>query len=429
MELELTRSQLVRWRTAVFAIFLASGLSIATWASRVPAIKVTLGVDNIQIGLLLLGAGASSIIGVFMAPVILARIGAKRGMFWAMIIFAAGVAVIGIGTDVAHSYGLVFAGLVAVRLRQRLARRDDERRGRGDREAVRQDDHAAVPRVLQLRHRDRRRHRLPRGRVGTRTSSPTRAFMTVAHPRDRVRRASRTSRRARSRWTRSTTADRKSWRERLHVAMSAWREPRTYALGLIILGMAFAEGGANDWLALGIVEGHGARRGARRRGPRGLLGEHDGGPHGRRPARRPVRPRRHAARARGDRHRSVFCCSSSRPTSRSSSSAPRCGAPGVSLGFPLGMSAAADDPAKAAARVSAAATIGYIAFLCGPPILGFISEHIGLLNTLFILVGLVRRLGSRLRGGQADRRLDRRRRPPRRASRIAAARHPVRRSS
>jgi MFS family permease len=62
---------------------------------------------------------------------------------------------------------------------------------------------------------------------------------------------------------------------------------------------------------------------------------------------------------------------------------------GASLGFPLGMSAAADDPAKAAARVSAAATIGYVAFLGGPPVLGIISEHIGLLNTLFILVGLV----------------------------------------
>ncbi len=39
--------------------------------------------------------------------------------------------------------------------------------------------------------------------------------------------------------------------------------------------------------------------------------------------------------------------------------------------------------------MSAAATIGYVAFLCGPPILGFISDHIGLLNTLFILVALV----------------------------------------
>jgi len=52
------------------------------------------------------------------------------------------------------------------------------------------------------------------------------------------------------------------------------------------------------------------------------------------------------------------------------------------------MSAAADDPAKAAARVSAAATIGYIAFLGGPPVLGFVSEHIGLLNTLYVLAVL-----------------------------------------
>ena len=41
------------------------------------------------------------------------------------------------------------------------------------------------------------------------------------------------------------------------------------------------------------------------------------------------------------------------------------------------------------APVSAAATIGYVAFLGGPPVLGVISEHIGLLNTLFILVALV----------------------------------------
>ncbi len=62
---------------------------------------------------------------------------------------------------------------------------------------------------------------------------------------------------------------------------------------------------------------------------------------------------------------------------------------GASLGFPLGMSAAGDDPARAAARVSAAATIGYVAFLAGPPLLGVISEQIGLLNTLYVLVVLV----------------------------------------
>lgn len=52
MERALTRPQVAHWRTAVFAIFLVSGLSIATWASRVPDIKLALGVDNFQIGLL-----------------------------------------------------------------------------------------------------------------------------------------------------------------------------------------------------------------------------------------------------------------------------------------------------------------------------------------------------------------------------------------
>ena len=43
---------------------------------------------------------------------------------------------------------------------------------------------------------------------------------------------------------------------------------------------------------------------------------------------------------------------------------------GASLGFPVGMSAAADDPVHAAARVSVVSTIGYTAFLAGPPLLG-----------------------------------------------------------
>ena len=41
------------------------------------------------------------------------------------------------------------------------------------------------------------------------------------------------------------------------------------------------------------------------------------------------------------------------------------------------------------ASVSAAATIGYLAFLCGPPVLGWISHQSGLLPTLWILVALI----------------------------------------
>ena len=62
---------------------------------------------------------------------------------------------------------------------------------------------------------------------------------------------------------------------------------------------------------------------------------------------------------------------------------------GASLGFPMGMSAAGDDPTRAAARVSAVATIGYVAFLVGPPVIGFVGDRIGLLNALWIVLVLI----------------------------------------
>ena len=80
-----------------------------------PAIKVALGVDNIQIGLMLLGAGIASILGLSLATVVLARFGARTGMLGAILVFAVGVAVIGIGTDVAHSLVVVVARARAVR--------------------------------------------------------------------------------------------------------------------------------------------------------------------------------------------------------------------------------------------------------------------------------------------------------------------------
>ena len=58
---------------------------------------------------------------------------------------------------------------------------------------------------------------------------------------------------------------------------------------------------------------------------------------------------------------------------------------GASLGFPVGMSAAADDPARAHARLSVVSTIGYTAFLAGPPLLGFLGDHFGILRSLTVV--------------------------------------------
>jgi MFS family permease len=61
---------------------------------------------------------------------------------------------------------------------------------------------------------------------------------------------------------------------------------------------------------------------------------------------------------------------------------------GASLGFPLGMSAGADDPALAAPRVSVIASIGYCAFLGGPPFIGFLGNHVSVRYAL-LAVGVL----------------------------------------
>jgi MFS family permease len=386
MELDLTRSQLVRWRTAIFAIFLASGLSIATWASRVPAIRTALGIDNIQVGLLLLGMGVASIVGLSISSVVIARFGARRGMLGALIAVAIGAAVIGIGTDLVPAYGVVMLGLAVFGF------------GNGACDVMMNVEGAAIEKVtgrtiLPLFHAFFSFGTVIGAGLGVaaaawgvnvfvHTNAVACAILVIAV-------VSYLNVPARDIADDTPADDRPSgWRARLAFALSAWREPRTYALGVIMLGMAFAEGGANDWLPLAVVDDHGADEAY---GAAALtvfsiamtVVRVFGGPLVDRFGRVLVLRALAVTATAG---LLLFILAPNLPLVFVGAALWGVGA---SLGFPLGMSAAADDPAKAAARVSAAATIGYVAFLCGPPILGFISEHVGLLNTLFVIVGLI----------------------------------------
>ena len=387
MDTVLSRSQYVRWRTAIFAIFLASGLSIATWASRVPDIKLALEVDKAQVGMLLLGAGIASIIGISTSPAIMARTGARLGMMVSIFTFASGVALIGIGANVLGSYSVVLIGLVLFGL------------GNGcvdvmmNVEATAIEQHSGKT-ILPLFHAFFSFGTVIGAGLGalaaqlqinvfTHTLVVAIAIATIG-----VISIASVPRRAEALDPTTDDGEKVHWRERMHVAMSAWREPRTYAIGVVMLGMSFAEGGANDWLALGVAEDHG---GGTALGAAALatfsvamtVVRVFGGPLVDRFGRVAVLRILSVAAASGI---LLFILAPSLPLVFVGAALWGVGA---SLGFPLGMSAAADDPAKAAARVSAAATIGYISFLGGPPVLGFISEHIGLLNTLYILVGLV----------------------------------------
>ena len=60
---------------------------------------------------------------------------------------------------------------------------------------------------------------------------------------------------------------------------------------------------------------------------------------------------------------------------------------GCALGFPIGISAAADDPKTAVRGVAAVSAISYGAFLLGPMGIGFLGEHFGLLRAFLLLIG------------------------------------------
>ena len=86
------------------------------------------------------------------------------------------------------------------------------------------------------------------------------------------------------------------------------------------------------------------------------------------------------------------------PGSRSSSTARASGRPsrapllwggGLALGFPVGMSAGADEPARAAPRVSVISSISYCAFLTGPPLIGFLGERVSVLTALTAVIVLL----------------------------------------
>ena len=170
--------------------------------------------------------------------------------------------------------------------------------------------------------------------------------------------------------------------------MSAWVEPRTLLIGLVALGWAFTEGSANDWLALAMIDGRGVDNG------QGALlfgvftaamtvGRITGVPLLDRFGR--VATLRGAAIAAVVGLGIVILV----PSVPIAVIGIVLWGLGASLGFPVGMSSAADDPARAAARVSVVSTVGYCAFLVGPPVIGFVGDHIGLLNALFITMGLI----------------------------------------
>lgn len=176
--------------------------------------------------------------------------------------------------------------------------------------------------------------------------------------------------------------------ERLRENLSVWRDPQLLLIGVIVLGFTFAEGSANDWITLAAVDGHGASNtdGAIVFGifvTAMTVGRVAGGPVIDRVGRVP------ALRACAGLAIAGLLLFILAPAPWAVIAGTVLWGLGASLGFPVGMSAAADDARRAAARVSAVAMMGYFAFLVGPPLLGLLGQDFGILTALYVVLVLM----------------------------------------
>jgi fucose permease len=380
-----SRSQIISWRNAVFVIFTVNGFGMATWISRTPAIRDALDVSTGQMGFLIIGISGGSIVGLLLSSHVLHWLGTKHTIFGTLTVAAVGLLVIGVGVDALGDFAITFVGLALYGFGTGLCDVAMNVEGAAA-------ERAAKKNLMPLFHAFFSLGTVAGAGVGALAAylgvpvavhlGVVGVLMFVAAAvavrpllGDRIEQP-------------KAAAEAGKQRSAFASRMAIWLEPRTLLIGLIVLGMAFAEGSANDWLALAMVDERNVSyaTGALLFGvftAAMTVGRVAGGPLLDRFGRVPVL-RVSAAFAVAGLLAVIFV---DQPLLMVAGII--VWGLGASLGFPIGISAAADDPGKAAARVSAVSTIGYLAFLGGPPLIGVLGDQVGLLRALLVVAVLI----------------------------------------
>ena len=363
-----------RAKIAVSVIFAVNGLAFASWAARVPAIRDALDLTPGRVGLLLLSVSAGTMAALPLSGLVVGRLGPGRTVAAGVLAASAGLLVmaLGLGTAAVPAVALgMFAygvGSSTWDVAMNVEGADVERRlertimprfhagfslgtvlgalvGAGCAKA-------GVPLQWQLA--------VTVGAILVAGLGGTRAFLppVVAE---------------------SAAANRSS-------VLAAWREPRTLLIGLLVLAFALCEGVANDWLALSLVDGYAAAQAV---GAVGFgtfvtamtVGRLVGGSFVERYGRVGTLRVTALLVVAG-----VLAVVLSPGIPGALAGAVLWGL-GASLGFPLGMSAAGDEAARSAARVSVVGSIGYTAFLGGPPLVGLLADHVTVRHAILVACG------------------------------------------
>jgi MFS family permease len=363
-----------RAKRAVAVVFVANGFAFASWVSRVPAIRDTLGLTPGEVGLLLLFLSAGTLVALPLSGVVVGRLGPARTVAAAVVAGAVGLLLVAAGLT-ARSAVAVGAGLFSYGIgtsawdvAMNVEGADVERRlGR----TVMPRFHAGFSLGTVLGAL------AGAGAARAGLSLQVQLVITVAG----ILVAGLLAVRA---FLPPAARDAETGPRRS--VLLAWREPRTLAVGLLVLAFALCEGIANDWLALSLVDGYGATEAVGAVGFGTFVGAMTvarlfGGSAVERYGRAPVLRVTAVLVIVG-----VLAVVFSSGLPGAFAGAVLWGL-GASLGFPLGMSAAADDETRAAARVSVVSSIGYTAFLAGPPLVGLLADDVGVRRAILVAVG------------------------------------------
>jgi fucose permease len=358
-----------RARRGVALVFVLNGLCFASVVSRFPDVRSDLSLSNGGLGLLLLSIAAGSLLALPSSGWLIERWSAATVVRAGALLVATGLVIAALGTTLAASASAVALGLFVNGV------------GTGVWDVAMNVEGAAVEREL-------RRAIMPRFHAAWSGGSILGATLGVpANAIDlplAVHLGTVGALSALGAWWGCSGFLPAHPEHGGPSGLAAWREPRTLAIGLMVLAFALTEGVANDWLALALIDGYGAPDWLGVAGFALFVTSMTTG--------------RVAGTVLLDRFGRV-------PVLMATASCAVLGlllvvygdhpvlvaigvvvwGLGASLGFPVGMSAAADEPARAAARVSVVATMGYVAFLGGPPLVGFVGDQVGTLSALLVV--------------------------------------------
>ena len=375
------RPELARWRLAITAAFGLGGITVSAWGPRLPAIKADLNVGTATIGLLLAGVTVGAILGLLAATPVLHWLGDRRAVAAAILLIAAAMTVMGLAL-VAGSVPLVAVAFVVTGT------------GIGALDVLINVEGAAVEQAAGRTLMPGMHAAWSIGAAAGSGIGAACAALDISPAAQLIGEAVLIAAAAFGVAAGIPAGERapaeqapKDRGAKLRQWLRGWLNLQLLLIGLVMLGVELGEGSANSWLTLAVRNNHGQSAAVAAlffttfAAGEGLTRIFAGPVVDRLGRAATIR----LTTALGVIGIAAFILADNRWIVLLGV---LLWAVGVSMGFPLGMSAAAESGPDPAARISVVASIGYFANLAGPPAIGALAQSAGLLNSLWLIAAL-----------------------------------------